>query len=120
VRHNLEGFILAYVDSAGIRGEAKESPLLRASNDRSRRVAAKPLGTERICELVKRRLKDARLPLRLLPHSFRVTGITMPLDQGAPREDTQYLAGHSDPRTTGLYDQRNKSMTRNIVERTPI
>ena len=31
VRHDLEGFILAYVEAAGIAGEAKDSPLFRAS-----------------------------------------------------------------------------------------
>ena len=82
VRHDLEGFILAYVEAAGIAGEAKDSPLFRASNGRSRKLAAKPLGTERICELVKRRLKDAGLPSRLSPHSFRVTAITSLLDAG--------------------------------------
>ena len=61
VRHNLKGFILAYIDAAGIAGEAKDTPLFRASNGRSRKLGAKPLGTERICELVKRRLKDAGL-----------------------------------------------------------
>jgi len=76
VRHDLEGFILAYIQAACIAGEAKDSPLFRASNGRSRKLAAKPLGTGRICELVKRRLKDAGLPLRLSPHSFRVTAIT--------------------------------------------
>ena len=30
VRHDLEGFILAYVEAAGIAGEAKDSPLFRA------------------------------------------------------------------------------------------
>jgi hypothetical protein len=65
VRHDLEGIILAYVEAAGIAGEAKDSPLFRASNGRSRKLSAKPLGTERICELVKRRLKDAGLPSRL-------------------------------------------------------
>jgi integrase/recombinase XerD len=84
VRHDLEGFILAYVDAAGIAGEAKDAPLFRASNGRSRKLAAKPLGTERICELVKRRLKDAGLPSRLSPHSFRVTAITDLLTQGVP------------------------------------
>jgi len=29
----------------------------------------------------------------------------------------QYLAGHSDLRTTRLYDRRSKEVTRNIVER---
>ena len=120
VRHDLEGFILAYVEAAGIAGEAKDSPLFRASNGRSRKLAAKPLGTERICELVKRRLKDAGLPSRLSPHSFRVTAITSLLEQGVPMEDVQYLAGHAEPRTTTLYDRRKKKVTRNIVERIPI
>jgi integrase/recombinase XerD len=120
VRHDLEGFILAYVEAAGIAGEAKDSPLFRAGNGRSRKLTAKPLGTERICELVKRRLKDAGLPSRLSPHSFRVTAITSLLEQGVPMEDVQYLAGHSEPRTTTLYDRRKKKVTRNIVERIPI
>jgi integrase/recombinase XerD len=108
VRHDLEGFILAYVDAAGIGSEAKDTPLFRASNGRSRTLTAKPLGTERICELVKR------------PHSFRVTAITSLLEQGVPMEDVQYLAGHAEPRTTTLYDRRKKRVTRNIVERIPI
>ncbi len=120
VRHDLEGFILAYVEAAGIAGEAKDSPLFRASNGRRRKLAAGPLGTERICELVKRRLKDAGLPSRLSPHSFRVTAITSLLEQGVPMEDVQYLAGHTEPRTTTLYDRRKKRVTRNIVERIPI
>jgi hypothetical protein len=32
-------------------------------------------------------------------------------------EDVQYLAGHSDLRTTRLYDGRPKQGTRNTVER---
>jgi integrase/recombinase XerD len=94
--------------------------LFRASNGRSRTLTANPLGTERICELVKRRLKDAGLPSRLSPHSFRVTAITSLLEQGVPMEDVQYLAGHAEPRTTTLYDRRKKRVTRNIVERIPI
>ena len=120
VRHDLEGFILAYVEAAGITGEAKDSPLFRASNGRRRKLAAKPLGTERICELVKRRLKDAGLPTRLSPHSFRVTAITDLLTQGVLLDDVQYLAGHASPRTTRLYDRRQKKVTRNIVERISI
>jgi site-specific recombinase XerD len=120
VRHDLEGYILAYITAAGIAAEAKDSPLFRASNGRSRKLGAKPLGTERICELVKRRLKDAGLPSRLSPHSFRVTAITSLLEQGVPMEDVQYLAGHAEPRTTTLYDRRKKKVTRNIVERIPI
>jgi integrase/recombinase XerD len=73
-----------------------------------------------VCELVKRRPKDAGLPSRLSPHFFRVTAITDLLTQGVPLEDVQYLAGHAEPRTTGLYDRRQKKVTRNIVERISI
>ncbi len=100
-----------------LRATEKDSPLFRASNGRSRKLTAGALGTERICEVVKQRLKDAGLPSRLSPHSFRVTAITALLEQGVPMEDVQYLAGHAAPRTTGLYDWRQKKMTRNIVER---
>jgi integrase/recombinase XerD len=96
------------------------APLFRASNGRSHKLTGLPLSSKRICELVKRRLKDAGLPSRISPHSFRVTSITDLLTQGVPLEDVQYLAGHSEPRTTGLYDRRQKRVTRNIVERISI
>jgi site-specific recombinase XerD len=50
-------------------------------------------------------------------HSFRVTTITDLLKQDVALEDVQRLAGHADPRTTKLYDRRDKAVTRNIVER---
>lgn len=120
VRHDLEGFIRAYLDAAGLGAEAKDRPLFRSSVRRTRRLTANALTTKAICELVKRRLADAGLPLRLSPHSFRVTVITDLLTQGVPLEDVQYLAGHAEPRTTGLYDRRQKRVTRNIVERISI
>jgi site-specific recombinase XerD len=76
--------------------------------------------SKRVCELLKRRQKDAGLPSRLSPHLLRVTVITDLLTQGIPLGDVQYLAGPAEPRTTGLYDQRQKKVTRNIVERIPI
>ena len=121
VRHDLEGMILAYIEAAGIAGHAKDSPLFRAgTNGTAKTLTANPLTSKRICELVKRRLKDAGLPERLSPHSFRVSAITDLLTQGVPLEDVQYLAGHAEPRTTGLYDRRQKKVTRNIVERISI
>jgi integrase/recombinase XerD len=120
VRHDLEGFIRAYLDAAGLAAEAKDSPLFRAGNGRTKRLTGNAMSSKVICELVKRRLKDAGLPSRLSPHSFRVTAITDLLTQGVPLEDVQYLAGHAEPRTTGLYDRRQKKVTRNIVERISI
>ncbi len=70
-----------------------------------------------MARMVKRRLRDAGLPERLSPHSFRVTTITDLLSQGVSMEDVQDLAGHADPRTTRLYDRRQRRVSRNIVER---
>ena len=68
-----------------------------------------------------RRFAASVLPAeRLTCRSFRATTITNLLDQGVPLEDVQYLAGHSDPRTTRLYDRRKRQVTRNIVERISI
>ena len=120
VRHDLEGFIRAYLDVASLASEPKDRPLFRSTLRRTKQLTGNPLTTKSICELVKRRLKDAGLPSRLSPHSFRVTAITDLLTQGVPLEDVQYLAGHAEPRTTGLYDRRQKRVTRNIVERISI
>jgi site-specific recombinase XerD len=70
--------------------------------------------------MFKRRAHDAELPAHLSPHSVRVTALTNLLEQNAPMEDVQRLAGHADPRTTRLYDRREKKVTRNVVERISI
>ena len=67
--------------------------------------------------MLKRRLKDAELPTHYSPHSFRVMGVTCLLSQGISLEQVQILAGHTDPRTTRLYDRREQKVTRNLVER---
>ena len=68
--------------------------------------------------IVKRRLKDAGLPpVAFCCHSFRATTATNLLKQKVAREQVQYLLGHSDARTTDLYNRTDKEVTRNIVER---
>ncbi len=119
-RHDLEGHIRAYLAAGDIETEPKDRPLFRSTLRRTKQLTGNSLTSKAICELVKRRLKDAGLPLRLSPHSFRVAGITDLLSQNVRLEDVQYLAGHAEPRTTGLYDRRKKKVTRNIVERISI
>ena len=121
VRHDdLERYILEYIAAAAIRDHLGESPLFRSAERRTGRLTGKPISNVDICRMVKRRLKDAELPAHYSPHSFRVTTVTDLLSQGVPLEDVQYLAGHADPRTTRLYDRRQKRVTRNIVERISI
>lgn len=119
-RHDLEGFVREYLAAAG-DGQDDDSPLFRSAIGRTGRLSDKGMSENDVLRMVKRRLKAAGLPAdRLTCHSFRATTITDLLDQGVPLEDVQYLAGHSDPRTTRLYDRRKKQVTRNIVERISI
>ena len=67
-------------------------------------------------QMLKRRLHEAGLPEIITPHSFRVMVVTDLLGQNVPM-DVQYLAGHSNPQTTQIYDRRRRRVTRNIVER---
>jgi site-specific recombinase XerD len=46
--------------------------------------------------------------------------VTDLLNQNVPLEDVQYLAGHSNLRTTQIYDRRRRRGTRKIVERISI
>lgn len=118
VRHDdLEKFIAEYINAAGLRDAPSDSPLFRSAPRRGRRLTTNRISNVDICRMVKRRLVDAGLPSRFSPHSFRVTTLTDLLSGGVPEEDVQYLAGHADPRTTQLYDRRQRRVTRNIVER---
>ena len=117
-RHDVELYIKEYVQAAGIENDAEDTPLFCSAIRKTKVLTARALSANDIYRMVKRRLQDAGLPSRHLScHSFRATAITDLLTQGVPLEDVQYLAGHSDPRTTRLYDRRQKQVTRNIVER---
>ena len=83
---------------------------------KQRKLNGTAMNGDDIYRMMKRRLEDFALPLlysrtpsaspRLLTCSRRVSG-----------EDVQHLAGHADPRTTRLYDQRERKIKRNIIER---
>jgi integrase/recombinase XerD len=50
-------------------------------------------------------------------HTFRATGITDYLTNGGRIEVAQRMAGHSNAKTTGLYDRRNDDISVGEVER---
>jgi integrase len=117
VRHDLQGFIIEYIKTAALDKASPDTPLFPSAVRRTGKLTSNPITGVDMCRMVKRRLKDAGLPGRLSPHSFRVFTVTDLLTQGVPLEDVQYLAGHADPRTTRLYDRRQRKVTRNTVER---
>ncbi len=117
VRHDLRQFIAEYIAAAKLEYSEKNTPLFRSTIRRTKQLTMNGMLPGDIGRMVKRRLRDADLPSILSPHSFRTATITDLLSQGVPLEDVQNLAGHADPRTTRLYDRRQRKVTRNIVER---
>lgn len=119
-RADLQAIMLAYLATIDLEGDSKDAPLFRSVAGRTGQLTKRPLRGLDIYRLMKRRLKEAALPSTYSPHSARVTVVTDLLEQGLPLEDVQRLVGHSDPRTTALYDRREKKVTRNLVERISI
>ena len=118
VRSILRDWLDEYVGTAGLTDAPKTAPLFRSLEIRDRsRVSAAPFVPQRIRGMLKTRLKQAGLPITIRPHSFRVFVVTDLLAQDVPLEDVQYLAGHSNPQTTQVYDRRRRAVAREIVER---
>lgn len=100
--------VLAYVDAAGMRNDV-EGPLFRPLAKDRTTLLRKYLDRSTIWEIVKRHARRAGLePDRLGRrgigvHSLRKTALTNALENGAPIQKVQQLAGHADIRTTQLY-----------------
>ena len=117
VRHDLDEWISAYLEAAHIDLSLKAAPLFLAADRWGLGLVDRALTAHGVRRMLKRRLVDAGLPEIITPHSFRVMVVTDLLGQNVPMEDVQYLAGHSNPQTTQIYDRRRRRVTRNIVER---
>ena len=120
VRYDLQETIHTYLTWANLGDAQPSDPLFRTAFGRTGKLSENGMTRGDICRMVKRRLRAAELPNQISPHSFRVATITDLLTQGVPLADVQHLAGHADPRTTRLYDRRQRRVTRNIVERISI
>lgn len=121
VRHDLQSLLFRYLQFPQLHPQHDAlRPLFTTAMGNTKRLTQRPMTADDIGRMVKRRLDASGLPARLSPHSFRVATITDLLEQGVPLENVQVLVGHADPRTTRLYDRRQKKVTRNIVERISI
>src|ERR1019366_6920441 len=116
--HNAEAYVDAYLESAGIRDE-KKTPLFRSVDNR-RRITENPMTRTDVLRMVKRRAIEAGLPSSTCCHTFRATGITAYLENGATIENAQAIAAHESPRTTKLYDRTSDEITLDEVERIAI
>ena len=117
VRFDLLSYLREYLEVADLFDAPKNSKLFLTLSGKTDRFTKNGMNGHDICRMVKRYVRKSGLPVNLSPHSFRVAVATDLLEQGVPLADVQYLLGHADPRTTRLYDRRQKQVTRNIVER---
>jgi integrase/recombinase XerD len=103
-------YLDAYIDAAGIAGETK-SPLFRAALRKTKTLTTRPLSRTDAWCMVRRRAKDASIATAIGCHTFRATGLTDYLSNGGRIEVAQRMAGHSNAKTTGLYDRRTDDVS---------
>ena len=114
--HKLEAYLDAYIEAAGIAGDRK-GPLFRSAIGKTKKLAASPMTRKDVWCMVRRRAADAGIETPIGCHTFRATGITDYLTNGGRIEVAQRMAGHSNAKTTGLYDRRNDDVSVGEVER---
>jgi hypothetical protein len=64
-----------YLQATGLEKEP-DSPLFPAAIGKTEKLSRRPLARTDAADMLKRRLKRARLPTHYSAHSFRATGIT--------------------------------------------
>lgn len=118
--HNLEVYLDAYIQAAGIQDERKGPLFRRVRKNDHKLLTDEPLDRHYVFAMVKRRARAAGLSPAVCCHSFRATGITTYLKNGGTLEKAQYMAGHESASTTRLYDRRQDEVSLDEVERIAI
>lgn len=114
--HNLEEYMAAYLDAAGIAGE-KGTPLFRTVKGKTQQLTERRITQPEVYLMIRRRAAGAGIKTLIGCHTFRATGITAYLTNGGKLEVAQQMAAHESARTTGLYDRRGDEISLDEVER---
>lgn len=117
--HKLEQFLDAYIAAAGIADD-KRRPLFRAAQGRTGKLSDRPMSRVDAWYMVRRRAKDTGLETAIGNHSFRAIGITDYLENGGDINIAKRMAGHSNIKTTELYDRRGDEISFSEIERVGI
>lgn len=114
--HHLERFLYEYMNAAGI-GDEKATPLFRTAYRKTKQLTDRRMSQQDVHSMIGRRARSAGIKTKIGCHSMRGTGITAYLKNGGTLDAAQRMAGHSDPRTTKLYDRRGDQVSLDDVER---
>jgi site-specific recombinase XerD len=114
--HNLEEYLIAYLDGAGLRSDLK-GPLFRTIGRGTGKLTRTVLPQANAYAMIRRRAAVAGITTKLGNHSFRATGITAYLKNGGTLEKAAAMANHASTRTTQRYDRRRDEVSLDEVER---
>ena len=114
--HNLETYLHAYIEGAGLADDAK-GPLFRTIGRGTGKLTRTPLPQANAYAMIGRRAAAAGIATKVGNHSFRATGITAYLKNGGTLENAAAMANHASTRTTQLYDRRHDDISLDEVER---
>lgn len=114
--HNLESYLHAYIDAAGIANDLK-GPLFRTIGRGTSELTDTPLPQANAYAMIGRRARAAGIDTKVGNHTFRATGITAYLKNGGTLEKAAQMANHASTRTTQLYDRRSDEVTLDEIER---
>lgn len=114
--HNLEEYLVAYLDGCDLRRDPK-GPLFRTIGRGTHVLTQAPLPQSNAYAMVARRAAAAGITTSIGNHTFRATGITAYLKNGGVLERAATMANHASTRTTQLYDRRSDDITLDEVER---
>jgi site-specific recombinase XerD len=117
--HNLEVYLHAYIDGAGLANDPK-ALLFQTYNRTTGQLTGAPLPQANAYAMIRRRALAAGIATKVGNHSFRATGITAYLKNGGTLEKAASMANHASTRTTQLYDRRLDEMSLDEVERVVI
>src|SRR3954454_15198571 len=111
--HKLEAYLDEYLDVAGIRSQGR-SPLFRSTIGKTGVLTGFPMHRIDVWRMIRRRVADAGMSVKIGCHTFRATGITAYLEAGGTLENAQAMAAHESPRTTKLYDRTADVITLDV------
>jgi site-specific recombinase XerD len=114
--HNLEAYLQAYIDGAGLAADPK-ALLFQSYSRATGQLTGNPLPQANAYAMIQRRARAAGIATKIGNHTFRATGVTAYLKNGGTLEKAAQMANHASTRTTQLYDRRSEDVTLDEVER---
>jgi integrase len=117
--HNLESYLHAYIDRAGLANHPK-ALLFQSYSRATGQLNGNPLPQANAYAVIQRRARAADITTKIGNHTFRATGVTAYLKNAGTLEKAAAMANYASTRTTQLYDRRSDEVSLDEVERVAI